>query len=153
MSETSKIEYSVAIKALRKWARECVSLNWGADGSVDAAFRFSGSTCTNLGYPIELSFKASLSSDLRIRSMEIVPFEGDEGWQRMCVYKSDTDNFVASLQQYQPLIGCSLEEAARWEPRIEVSGCLCSRENQNHKWRNALQAIHYAMQNYEAEDS
>jgi len=142
--------YSVPRKALQKWARERVTLTNQHDGSFLATFQYSGSTCSNLGHPLTAELTVVLSptdtDGLRwITSTGCRPWESDQGVAKMCSCLQSPERFMIELDSYSPLEGMDLESAIRWEPSIEMAGCLCARQSRNHKWRNAIQAIHYAL--------
>ncbi len=46
--------YSINVKALRRWAEQRLQLTRHHDGTIEAHFRYSGTTCTNLGRPTRL---------------------------------------------------------------------------------------------------
>ncbi len=52
--------YSVNHKALRRWANERLSIERRHDGSIGALFRYDGTTCTNLGRPLEFHYHLTL---------------------------------------------------------------------------------------------
>ena len=51
----STAAYTVNAKALRRWAAERLKLTPADDGTVDALFRYDGTTCTNMGRPLRSS--------------------------------------------------------------------------------------------------
>src|SRR5581483_8068919 len=44
--------YSVNRRALQRWAQERLTMDEHEDGSVEAMFRYDGTTCTNMGRPL-----------------------------------------------------------------------------------------------------
>ena len=49
-------KYSVSIKALEKWSKERLKLKMLEDDSFEAIFRYEGSTCSNMGHPLEFDY-------------------------------------------------------------------------------------------------
>lgn len=149
MSPPAPWPYAVPRRALEKWAREHVTLTFCADDSVAAEFRFTGSTCSNLGHPIKMIFSFVLSAshgkDRTILESHCKPAPDDTGCAKMCSLLESPESFQTALENYAPLTGKTLSEALAWLPEISMAGCLCHRSDQNHKWRNALQTIHFAL--------
>jgi hypothetical protein len=56
----SAARYSVSLKALRRWSAERLSISTRADGTLDALFRYEGTTCTNMGRPLEFHYHVTL---------------------------------------------------------------------------------------------
>jgi len=144
--------YAVPRKALQKWVRERVTIAEQDDGSSFAMFRYSGSTCSNMGHPLTADLKVIISPidehGLRwITSTSCQPAENDLGVTKMCACLQSPGPFLNELDTYRPLEGMDLESAIRWEPKLNMAGCLCAAPSRNHKWRNAIQAIHFALNN------
>jgi len=142
--------YAVPRKALQKWASERVTLDERPDGSIAVRFSYSGSTCSNLGHPLRAVLAMNLSAEdgqgkRWITSTGCRPAENDLGVTKMCACLKSPDRFLDELDGYNPLEGMDLESAIRWQPSIEMAGCLCSKQSRNHKWRNAIQAVHFAL--------
>jgi hypothetical protein len=141
--------YALPRRALEKWAREHVTIIFRPDDSVAAQFRFTGSTCSNLGHPIKMIFSFILSprlgSDRTILDSNCRPAPDDSGCPRMCSMLESPESFQTALEYYAPLTGKTLSEALAWNPDLSVAGCLCHRSDQNHKWRNAIQTVHFAL--------
>src|SRR5204863_1003074 len=55
-----RLDYAVNTKALRKWARERLTLHTLADGSIEAHFRYEGTTCTNMGRALRFDYRVKL---------------------------------------------------------------------------------------------
>jgi hypothetical protein len=51
---SSGARYSVGLKALERWRQDRLSIERGEDGTVRAMFRYDGTTCTNMGRPLQL---------------------------------------------------------------------------------------------------
>src|SRR5262249_44530557 len=52
--------YSINAKALRKWSQERLELRFHEDKSVEARFRYEGTTCSNLGRPLAYNYAITL---------------------------------------------------------------------------------------------
>ena len=62
---------------------------WSADsdGTVDAVFRYEGTTCTNMGRPLRFQYRVTLGppeEGFPIREQGCAPSDGDEGHTYMC---------------------------------------------------------------------
>jgi hypothetical protein len=140
--------YSVNARALKKWARERVRLEYRKDGAVDAHFRFDGTTCSNQGRPLAFDYHVALqaSSDgYSIVHMDCQPAPGDEGYRQMCAFLSDGEALMREIHEDQPLRGRPLNDVLSWDRASAPSGCYCSADSRAHKWGLALEAIHYAL--------
>ncbi len=140
--------YSVNVRALRKWAAERVQLDYAADGTVAARFRFEGTTCSNLGHPLAFDYRVVLSGPddgYVVREVSCTPAAGDEGHRQMCAYLTGADGLMDAIAGEKPLIGRPLDDVLRWERAPASSGCHCTAESRTHKWGLALEAIHFAM--------
>ena len=146
--EKSTWPYSLPKKALMKWVRENVTLQFFEDETVDAKFRFVGSTCGNMGHVLDFDFSVTLSpagAGRKIVASSCQPAKADRGAGQMCAHHADGATFLAKVAAHNPGLGKSLEECLHWEPEMLPAGCLCSAQSRNHKWRNAFQTIHYAL--------
>ncbi len=141
--------YTVNVRALKKWAGERVRLGHREDGSVEAAFRFDGTTCSNMGQPLAFDYQVTLSGPqdgYRIIQTACRPAAGDEGHTQMCAYLSDPDALLHSIAGEKPLLGQPLSDVLNWtRPTTPSSGCYCTADSRAHKWGLAFEAIHYAL--------
>ncbi|MBF0280018.1 MAG: hypothetical protein HQM13_19630 [SAR324 cluster bacterium] len=140
--------YNLPEKALVKWAKENVILDHFQDGSIEAQFRFVGSTCGFTGHSIDFEFRvklSSLSDGRRVTKTSCRPSANDRGAVQMCAYITHSDQFLKSINAYHPRLGETLDACILWAPEIIPAGCLCNEQALNHKWRNAYQTIHYAI--------
>ena len=140
--------YSVNPRALRKWAQERVRLETGERGSIEATFRFDGTTCSNQGRPLAFDYKVTLGGPetrYLIQDSDCSPVAGDDGYTYMCAYLSDSDGLMQSLAREKPLLGRPLDEVLHWSRTVAPSGCHCSAESRAHQWGLALEAIHFAL--------
>ena len=145
---TQPANYTVGPKALRKWATERVSISRSGDGSVEARFRFDGTTCSNLGRPLAFDYLVSLappSESYTIRSSTCQPAAGDQGYTFMCAYISDAAALMEAIGAERPLVGRPLDDVLAWAPTVSSSGCYCDASSRTHKWVLALEAIHFTL--------
>ena len=138
--------YSFPERALRRWARENLTLTPCADGGVEAVFRFEGSTCGNVAF--HLLYRVSLaaeSADRRIEALhcEAAPF--DEGHARMCCWQENAAAIAATMRREAPLLGEPLGAVLAWRPAKSPAGCLCSEPSRHHKWQAVLETLHFAL--------
>lgn len=143
--------YAFPERTLARWQEKRLSLTALSGGKVQAMFRTDGSTCTNMGVPLQFIYQVSLqreeNSEYRITDVSCCPAEESTGYQSMCAYLGNPDRFMAELEDYRPLVGRPLSEAIGWKVSTSPAGCLCTRPSQDHKWRIVLQTVHYALQN------
>jgi len=140
--------YTVNARALKKWARERVSLEYRKDGGVDARFRFDGTTCSNQGRPLAFDYHVALENSpdgYSIVDMDCRPAADDDGHKYMCAYLTDGEALMRSIEDEKPLRGRPLQEVLTWERASVPSGCYCSTESRAHKWGLALEVIHFAL--------
>jgi hypothetical protein len=138
--------YTVNPRALRKWATERVSLTPQADGSIDALFRFDGTTCSH--QPLAFDYRVRLSGPASgnvILDSSCQPAAGDEGHKLTCSYLADADDHLHEIAVERPLVGRPLDEVFAWSRESVPSGCHCAHASRAHKWGLALEAIHYAL--------
>jgi hypothetical protein len=146
LSENAR--YSVNLRALRKWSEERLQMAALKDGSVAARFRYAGTTCSNLGRPLEYDYHVRLSPAVdgrRIIEARCVPAPGDMGHAYMCAYLEHTDRFLRDIESEKPLLGQPLNDVLTWKRSYSPSGCYCDADGRKHKWGLALEVIHYAL--------
>jgi hypothetical protein len=142
--------YTVNRKALQRWAAERLSLTRGPDGSVDAVFRYDGTTCTNMGRPLKFIYRVGLGSRAEgypIRAQACVPAEGDEGHRHMCRYLTEGERLMQAIAEEQPLNGRPLNDVLSWTRTMRPAGCYCDVDSRRHKWGLVLETIHFALSN------
>lgn len=140
--------YSVNSRALRKWAEERVRIAPRTDGTLEAVFRFDGTTCSNMGRPLSFDYRVVLGAaedGHRILETSCGPAPGDTGYQYTCSYLDDPDGHLREIAADRPLIGRPLDDVLTWPRAQAPSGCHCSADSRLHKWGIALEAIHYAV--------
>jgi hypothetical protein len=144
--------YSVSLKALERWSAERLTLDVGDDGKLEALFRYDGTTCTNMGRPLQFHYHVTLgrSEDgYPILEQSCAPAPEDGGHRAMCRYISDGAALMAAIAAERPLHGCPLEDVVRWTRPSSPAGCYCEPSSRQHKWGLVLETIHYALANHE----
>jgi hypothetical protein len=140
--------YSLNSRALRKWAKERVVIGQGPGGTVEACFRFDGTTCSNQGRPLAFDYRVSLQASrdgYTITGSDCRPAPDDDGHKFMCAYLSDGEALLEEINGEKPLLGRPLHEVLTWERAAVPSGCYCSADSRAHKWGMALEVIHFAL--------
>jgi len=140
--------YSVNPKALQRWADERLSIECRADGTIEATFRYDGTTCTNMGRPLRFLYTVTLGArgdGYPIRRQVCGPAPGDEGHTYMCGYIREPEHLMAALDRERPLVGQPLDDAVGWNWPASPAGCYCDPDSRQHKWGLVLQTIHYAL--------
>ena len=134
--------YAIPPKALRRWASERVRQKSRPDGGTICTFALSGSTCNNRAINVVMTL--NIDANGRIESATARPATDDTGCDTMCAAQCDGGRFLAEVGGCDDIIGLTLHEAAFRDWQEEPSGCFCTAGNRRHKWRNVLQALHYA---------
>jgi len=145
--------YTVSLKALQRWATERLTLTTKNDGTVDAVFRYEGTTCTNMGRPLKFHYHVTLGpreEGYPIRRQWCGPAPGDEGYTAMCEYIRDREPLMAAIERERPLEGQPLDGVARWSRPSSPAGCYCEADSRQHKWGLVLETIHYALAKQQA---
>ena len=90
------------------------------DGSLDALFRYDGTTCTNMGLPLTFHYNVKLGPSVEgypIREQRCVPAPGDTGHTAMCQYVVNPVGLMTAIDQRETAerrtIGCCLIVAAQ----------------------------------------
>jgi hypothetical protein len=141
-------EYTVNRKALKRWAEERLSLQVNQDGSLDALFRYDGTTCTNMGRPMTFHYNVKLGTRAEgypIREQRCAPAPGDEGHSLMCEYLDNPSQLMDSIESEKPLRGEQLNAVLSWQREPSSAGCYCEPASRRHKWGLVLETIHYAL--------
>ena len=140
--------YSVSLKALKRWSAERLALTARADGTIDAVFRYEGTTCTNMGRPLHFLYHVTLGppgEGYPIRAQSCTPAPGDDGYASMCRYQSDREMLMQVVAAERPLHGRRLDEVLQWMRPASPAGCYCDIESRQHKWGLVLETIHYKL--------
>ena len=142
------IEYAIPVKALSKWMRFNLGCMADPDGSFHYTFQLMGSTCSNGGIPINATLHAIVRDQPAGAIVENawieIPTE-DRGLKNMCEYVQRGADFVAQLRRSPDFCGQSLEAILSRPLAINPAGCFCKPPQANHKWRQMLSTIHYAL--------
>ncbi len=142
--------YGTSTKALKRWADERLTLQTSGDGTVDALFRYEGTTCSNMGRRLAFDYRVVLGSrdeGYPIRSQSCRPAAGDNGYESMCEFLREGDALIEQIARETPLVGRPLDEVLSW-PRPAIGpGCYCEQGARLHKWGLVLETIHYALMN------
>jgi hypothetical protein len=145
---TPAAKYQVNAKALRRWAAERLSMEERGDGSIDALFRYDGTTCNNMGQPLTFEYRVKLGPpDERfpIREQYCAPAPDDSGHAHMCKFADG--ELLRVIGDEKPLAGRPLDEVIDWRRPTSPAGCYCERTSREHKWGLVLETIHYALSN------
>ena len=140
--------YSVNSKALRRWAEERLTLIHCDDGTIEARFRYEGTTCTNMGRELAFDYHVVLGpreEGYCIREQHCGPAPGDTGHTYMCRYMNNAEHLMVAIDREKPLIGYSLDEVLSWERPNDPAGCYCEPASRKHKWGLVLETIHFAL--------
>jgi hypothetical protein len=145
--------YAVNAKALRTWAQNRLSLERRDDGTINARFRFDGTTCTNMGRPLSFDYWVQLgprSLGYPIEQQSCRPAPGDDGHRHMCRYLDDGEPWLKTIDDDRPLAGQRLDDVLVWSRPASSAGCYCDSDSRQHKWGLVLETIHYALAEQES---
>jgi hypothetical protein len=145
---TRDAKYSLNPRALRKWSQERLELKRRFDGSVEARFRYEGTTCSNMGFPLEFHYRVNLAppaDGYRITDADCAPAPGDTGHKQQCEYLTDAAALMDDIAREKPLLGRSLNDVLGWERPAMPSGCYCDIARRTHKWGLVFEVIHFAL--------
>lgn len=141
-------KYSINVKAMRRWIGERLTLDVREDGSVDALFRYEGTTCSNMGRAIRFDYKVKLgprTEGYPIREQRCDPTSGDDGYTYMCRYMNNAEHLMVAIEREKPLLGQKLNDVIGWQRPLNGAGCYCEPNSRKHKWGLVLETIHYAL--------
>jgi hypothetical protein len=119
---------------------------------MEARFRYEGTTCSNLGRPIQCDYTVKLASrENRYRILEVscAPAPNDTGFEQMCEYLANADGLRSSMAREKPLLGRPLDDVLAWQRAYSPTACYCDVDSRNHKWGLVLEVIHYALVQHE----
>lgn len=149
-------KYSINLRALEKWSRDRLQLSYLEDQSVEARFRYEGTTCSNMGRTLEFDYHVRLgSSDIGyiILGAYCAPADGDTGHMFMCQYLEDADSLMNAISNDKPLLGRPLKDVLTWRREYTPSGCYCGMGSREYKWGIVLEVLHYALQQREIQSA
>lgn len=141
-------QYSVNRRALKRWAEERLSIRLCPDGSLDAIFRYEGTTCTNMGRPLAFDYGVKLGpreQGYPILEQRCAPAASDTGYSLMCQYLENPERLMAAIDREKPLSGERLSAVLSWQRMPSAAGCYCEAASRDHKWGLVLETIHYAL--------
>jgi hypothetical protein len=145
---TPAAKYQVNSKALRRWADERLSMEQRGDGTIEALFRYDGTTCNNMGQPLAFEYRVKLGPPEErypIREQNCAPAPGDLGHAHMCKFADG--ELLRVIGDEKPLAGRPLDEVIAWRRPTSPAGCYCEPTSREHKWGLVLETIHYALSN------
>lgn len=140
--------YMTDIRALRKWARERLTVAIAEDRTVHALFRYDGTTCSTMGRPLEFHYDVTLSSaenGHRILNARCWPAPSDTGHLSMCEFAVAGNRLIEEIATEAPLIGRPLADILGWKRERSPAACFCTRESRAHKWGIVFEVLHYAL--------
>jgi hypothetical protein len=126
------------------------------DRSIEARFRYEGTTCSNLGRPLAYEYVIKLDgpeNGYRITETACAPAPGDTGYAAMCEYINDGEKLTAAIARECPLAGRPLNDVLMWKRPFSPAACYCDAESRMHKWGLVLEVIHFALARRHAEQS
>ena len=141
-------KYNVRLKALERWAAERLTLQHHTDGSIDATFRYDGTTCSNMGRPLAFQYEVKLGPPelgYPIQHQSCQPAPDDTGHMFMCGYIKSQGALMDAIAGEKPLAGESLDAVLAWQRPLSPAGCYCDESSRQHKWGLVLETIHYAL--------
>jgi hypothetical protein len=141
-------KYKVSAKTLRKWADEKLLINVLKDNSVEAKFRYEGTTCSNMGHKIEFDYLIKLSSPsdgYKIVELNCNPACDDIGYTYMCEYLQYPEALMSDIESEKPLLNKQLNEVLNWERPFSPEGCYCNAESRQHKWGLVFEVLHFKL--------
>ncbi len=140
--------YSVSRKALARWAAERLSLDLRQDGSTAARFRYEGTTCSDMGRPLEFIYEVTLGprdDGYPILAERCAPAAADDGHRYMCRYRAAPSQLMAEIASEKPLLGQRLDQVLTHELPASVASCYCEADSRDRKWALVLETIHFAL--------
>jgi hypothetical protein len=141
-------KYTINPRALEKWSKERLRLEFFRDGAIEAIFHYEGTTCSNMGRALAFDYRVKLAppeEHFKILEMHCTPATGDTGHQFQCEYLNDAKAFMRNIAGEKPLLGKSLNDVLTWERPWNPSGCYCDAERRAHKWGLVFEVIHYGL--------
>jgi hypothetical protein len=140
--------YTVSPDVLGRWTKQRLRLRVLEDRTVEAVFRYDGTTCSNMGRSLAFDYRVRLASPeegYRITDLHCAPAPGDEGHTYMCSYLEGPDEIMQAITSEQPLLGHPLDTVLQWPRGRGVAGCFCAAPSREHKWGLVLETLHYAL--------
>ncbi len=135
--------YTFALRALRRWRDERLTLAPREAGGWRARFHFDGSTCGNVAFVLHYDIEVDAAGVIVALRAAAAP--GDEGHQSLCRHREDAASLREELATAGPLRGRPLDDVLAWRPATSPAGCVCTAPARAHKWHAALQTLHFAL--------
>lgn len=151
---TPGARYTTNTRALEKWSKERLQLEYSRDGAVEAKFQYEGTTCSNMGRPLEFNYRVRLAppaDQYRILEMHCAPAAGDSGHRFQCEYLNNAGTLMRAIADEKPLLGRPLDDVLNWKREYTPSGCFCDSTRREHKWGLVLEVVHFALARRESE--
>jgi hypothetical protein len=151
---TLDAKYTANPKALARWSDERLSLTFNDDGSIDALFKYEGTTCSNMGRAIHFHYNVKLSprdEGYVIREQRCDPAPDDDGYTFMCRYMNNKEHLMVSIDHEKPLLGQPIDDVLTWNRPNVAAACYCEPGSRKHKWGIVLETIHYALARLESQ--
>jgi len=139
-------DYAYPEKALRRWSCDLLTVESSDEQSVRATFRPDCKTCSNLGVPFGIDYSIELGprrDGFPIRKLSCRP--SDDDYQSMCSCLKDPERFPREMVGVPGFVDQPLGQTLEWDPMVEPAGCLCRQPSRDHKWKIALQTVHYKL--------
>jgi hypothetical protein len=133
---------------LKRWAEERLSITTNPDDTLDATFRYEGTTCTNMGRSLAFDYAVKLGPRAQgypILEQRCAPAAGDTGHTKMCQYLENPERLISSIDREKPLSGEPLNAVLSWQRNPSAAGCYCESASRDHKWGLVLETIHFAL--------
>lgn len=140
--------YTVAIRTLEKWARERLWLNRLDDGTIEGRFRYDGTTCSNMGRPLQFEYRVTLeptATGYTIAEADCTPAPDDTGHTFMCRYRDHGPAFIDTIRSDRPLVGRPLDDVFQFQRLFAPAGCYCEPSARHHKWGLVYEVLHFAL--------
>lgn len=140
--------YTVSPKALERWSKQRLTLDRREDGSIEARFRYDGTTCTNMGRPLAFDYSVTLGpkeAGYPLRAQSCAPSANDIGYRSMCQYIAAPEELMSAIEREKPLLGKPLSEVLEWRRTASPAGCYCAAASRDHKWGLVLETLHHAL--------
>jgi hypothetical protein len=149
---TMGARYATSGKALKRWTDERLTLDVRDDGTVDALFKYEGTTCSNTGRALHFHYTVKLGpreEGYPIRALHCGPAPGDDGYRYMCRFMNNAEHLMVAIDNEKPLFGRRLNDVLAWQRPTSGPGCYCEPASRKHKWGLVLETIHYALVEHE----
>jgi hypothetical protein len=141
-------QYVVTAKALARWANERLTLTHHPDGSIEALFRYEGTTCSNMGRALYFDYHLLLGpreEGYPLRKLHCEPTPGNDGYTFMCRFMANAEHLMVAIDHEKPLLGRPLNDVLSWQRPNTGAGCYCEPASRKHKWGLVFETIHFAL--------